>query len=135
MSSRFVRSSVASLGLAALVFAAACGSSGSSYSSPTSPTPTPSPSPGVTADVTITITGMNGGNSFSPNPGTLKAGQTVAWRNADSTVHIPTADSGAFSTGSIAPGATSNPIMMSAAGSFGYHCSIHPDMVGTLSVQ
>jgi plastocyanin len=128
----FVRLSVASLGLAALVFTAACGSSSAS---PSSPSPTPSPTPGATADVTITITGMNGGNSFSPNPASVNAGQSVAWRNADSVVHVPTADSGAFSAGSIAPGDTSAPITMPTSGGIGYHCAIHPSMVGTLNVQ
>ena len=115
------------------VIAASCGSS----SSPTSPSPTPGGGGGgggVTADVTITINGMNGNQSFSPDPSTAKVGQTVAWRNADSITHTASADSGAFNTGNIAPGATSSPITMTAAGSFGYHCQIHPSMVGTLNV-
>ena len=64
----------------------------------------------------------------------MKAGQTVAWRNGDSVSHTATADGGAFDTGIIAPGATSSPIMMSAAGSVAYHCAIHPSMVGSLTV-
>ena len=84
--------------------------------------------------VTITIVGMAGNQSFSPNPASVKVGQTVAWRNADSIAHDPGADSGAFSTGLIQPGSTSSPIAMTAAGSVGYHCQIHPDMVGTLTV-
>jgi len=122
--------------LALAVTVTACGgSSGSSYNpaSPT-PTPTPTPNPGAGADVTITITGQNGSQSFTPNPGALTAGQTVAWRNADSTVHDVTADNGSFDTGIIGPGSTSRPIMMSAAGSIGYHCSIHPTMTGSLNV-
>jgi plastocyanin len=82
----------------------------------------------------ITITGMNGSNSYSPNPATVQVGQTVAWRNADSLPHTATADGGAFDTGTIAPGATSSPITMSTAGSLPYHCAIHPSMVGTLTV-
>jgi plastocyanin len=108
---------------------AGCGGSGSSV--PTSPTGTPGP---ATADVTITISAMNGSNSYSPNPATVKVGQTVAWRNADSLAHTATADGGAFNTGTIAPGATSSPITMNAAGSLPYHCAIHPSMTGTLAV-
>ena len=109
---------------------------GGGYSSPTSPSPspTPGPTPGGTADLTITITGEDGAQSFSPNPGTVTVGQTVAFFNADSIVHTATADGGAFNTGNIAPGATSVPITMTAAGNFGYHCAIHPDMVGSLVV-
>ena len=111
---------------AALVAVNACGSS---YS-PMSPS-----GGGVPADVTITIVGDNGNLSFSPNPGVVPVGKTVAWRNADSTTHDPTADGGSFAVGPIAPGSTSSPVMMTTAGSFPYHCSIHPTMVGSLTVQ
>jgi len=131
------RSLKLTLGLVALsafvVVAASCGSS----SSPTSPSPTPGGGGGGggTADVTITIAGENGSQSFSPNPAAVTAGQTVAWRNADSMTHTATANDGSFNTGNIAPGATSAPITMGTAGSFAYHCQIHPDMVGTLNVN
>ena len=109
---------------------AGCGGS----TSPTSPSPTPASTSGASADVTITITGMNGSNSFSPNPSSIVAGKRVAFRNADSIVHTATADNGAFDTGNIAPGATSAPITMTATGTFNYHCRPHPSMVGTLNV-
>ncbi len=119
--------------LALAVVTARCGG-GSSYS-PMAPTPPPSGGGGPAADVTITINGMNGNLSYSPNPATMKLGQTVAWRNADGTTHTATADGGTFDTGNIAPGATSNPITMTAAGSYPYHCRIHGfTMVGTLNV-
>jgi plastocyanin len=113
--------------LVILTLSAACGSN---YA-PTAPA---SPAPVVAADVTITINGMNGSLSFSPNPATVTAGQTVAWRNGDSVAHTATSDTGAFDTGTLTPGATSAPIMMSATGSLNYHCKIHPSMVGTLTV-
>jgi plastocyanin len=133
MDARSLKLTMGSLALFAFtLFAASCGSS----SSPTSPTPPGGGGGGggVAADVTITINGMNGSNSFSPDPSTAKVGQTVAWRNADSITHTASANGGAFNTGNIAPGATSSPITMTAAGSFGYHCQIHPSMVGTLNV-
>ncbi len=114
----------------ALALAVACGSSNSS---PTAPTPPPAGGGGG-GSVTVTILGMNGSQSFSPSPVTVKAGQTVAWHNNDVISHTATADNGSFDTGVIAPGSTSNPITMSAAGTFGYHCSIHPSMVGTVTV-
>ncbi len=96
-------------------------------SNPVSPLPGP--------DVTITIVGINGNMSFSPNPSTAKVGQKVAWRNSGGTTHTATADGGAFDTGSIANGGTSGLIAMGTAGSFSYHCSFHPTMVGTLNVN
>lgn len=89
-------------------------------------------------DVTIQIVGDLGTGSFSPNPDTVTVGQTVSWHNADVMAHTATSDgsgSGSFNTGTIGAGATSTPIAMNIAGSFPYHCSIHPGMTGTLVVQ
>ena len=114
------------------------GGSGSAYMNPLSPSPNPTPGPSpdpVVADMTITILGMNGSNSYSPNPATTKVGQTIVWRNGDSIAHTATADGGAFDTGTLAPGATSNLITVAAAGTYGYHCAIHGFvMTGTLIV-
>jgi plastocyanin len=95
----------------------------------------PAPSPTPSADVTITILGNRGNQSYSPNPQTVRVGQTVAWRNSDSSTHTATQDSAGFNTGNIAGGATSSPITMSAAGTFPYHCTLHPGMIGTITVQ
>jgi len=109
---------------AAAALASACGSS----SSPSSPTT-------AAADVTIQIQGDRGSSSYAPNPATMRVGQTIAWHNADSTAHDSTQDQGRFGTGTVAAGATSAPIAMSTAGTFTYHCTIHPGMIGTITVQ
>jgi plastocyanin len=77
---------------------------------------------------------MNGKNSYSPSPASVQVGQQVRWRNTDNLTHTATQDGGGFDTGSIAPGATSAPITLSAPGTINYHCTPHPSMVGTLSV-
>jgi plastocyanin len=125
---RAIKTGLACLSLVGVMLAAGCGSSAVS----TAPTPVPTGNGGgATADVTITISNF----AFVPASMTVKAGQTVAWRNADATAHTATADGGAFDTGSIAPGATSSPITMASPGNFAYHCQIHPNMVATLTVQ
>ena len=120
---RFFTISAAAL-LAAFA-ASACGSSSSSPSSPSAPA----------ADVTVQIQGDRGNTSYAPNPTTMRVGQSVAWHNADTTAHDSTQDNGRFQTGTLAAGATSSPITMSTAGTFTYHCTIHPGMVGTITVQ
>lgn len=116
------------LAVGVLVFAGGCGDS----DSPTAPSPPASSTP---ADVTITILGMSENRSFSPSPAIVRVGQTVAWRNDHTLTHTATADGGGFNTGSIAPGIVSAPIRMTSAGTFSYHCSPHPSMVGSLEVQ
>jgi plastocyanin len=113
-------------GIAALtVGVVACGGYGSS--SPTTPSNASAPPPGA---ITINVVGINGAQSFSPNPATVPAGQMVVWHNIDSTTHRVVLDDGELDTGNIAPGAFSQPMALVDPGS--YHCSIHPPMVGTL---
>ncbi len=76
---------------------------------------------------------MLGSQSFAPNPATVSPGQTVAFRNNDSTTHRIVGDSGGFDTGNLAPGATSSPIAISSTAAVPYHCAIHPSMVGTIN--
>ncbi len=107
---------------------------GSSSSNPSNPTPVVGGGGGA-ADVTITIVGINGNMSFQPTPGAVHVGQTVAWHNSDVITHTSTADNGTWDTGGVSPGSTSAPVKMTTAGSFNYHCNIHPVMVSTLNIQ
>ena len=113
--------------LSLLAAALALAGAGCGSSSPTAPT--------VSADVLITMLGDRANQSYSPNPTTMRVGQTVAWKNSDTTAHDATQDAARFQTGTINAGATSNPQTMSTAGTFAYHCTLHPGMVGTLVVQ
>jgi len=114
-------------GVAALTMgAAACGGYGSP--TPTSPgNPVPAAPPSA---ITIDVVGVNGAQSFSPNPATVPAGQMVVWHNIDSTAHRVVLDDGEVDTGNIAPGAFSQPTALPGPGP--YHCSIHPPMVGAI---
>ena len=123
------------LAISILVLSAAALSEMScSNSGYTSPSPTTTVPPSSSADVLITIQGMNGAMSFSPASATVRVGQTVAWKNADSITHNIQQNGGGFGTGNIAGGGTSNPVQITQAGSLGYHCAIHPTMTGTMTV-
>jgi len=88
----------------------------------------------TTPDVLITIVANAGSSSFSPNPANVTVGQTVAWKNSAGTTHTATQDGSGFNTGNIGNGVTSGLVTISASGDLGYHCEIHPSMVGTLHV-
>jgi len=96
------------------------------------PTPTPTPAPSIVT-IMINVVGINGAQSFSPNPATLPAGQMVVWHNIDSITHRVVLNDGSLDTGNLNAGASSQPMTINvpAAGD-PYHCSIHPVMVGTL---
>jgi len=72
---------------------------------------------------------------FSPNPIQITVGSTVTWTNATGPTHTATSDTGAWTTGSIAPGTTSAAVTFPTAGTFPYHCAIHPSMTGTVIVS
>jgi plastocyanin len=72
---------------------------------------------------------------FSPKPIQVAVGSTVSWTNGTAPVHTATSDTGAWNTGNIASGATSSAVSFSTAGTFTYHCAIHPSMTGSVIVS
>ena len=71
--------------------------------------------------------------AFNPASLSVTAGATVTWMNSDTTIHTVTADDGSFNSGNIAIGATYSRVF-STAGTFSYHCTIHPEMTGKVVV-
>jgi LPXTG-motif cell wall-anchored protein len=69
--------------------------------------------------------------SFRPATIEVKAGDTVTWRNDDSTDHTATGET--FDTGVLSKG-TSGSFTFKRAGTFAYVCSIHATMKGTVRV-
>jgi plastocyanin len=112
---------------AALAMWSCGGSSGSNSSTPT--TPSPSPAPATT--VTVTIVGSSGNRAYNPNPVQVSTGDTLAFKNADATMHHIVMDDGSADLGEIAPGATRSMTLRTSGGN--YHCTIHSTMVGSVN--
>jgi plastocyanin len=90
---------------------------------------------GSGASATITATGSF---TFSPSTATIAAGQKVCWVNNSGISHNVTSDDGGFTGGSLA-NATTVVVTFPTAGSYPFHCSLHPpptyNMTGTITVQ
>jgi len=71
--------------------------------------------------------------SFGPATVTVHVGDTVTWANAGPTDHTATANDGAFDTGQLRAGQSASHTF-TRAGTFAYHCSLHPFMRGTVQV-
>jgi plastocyanin len=71
--------------------------------------------------------------AFAPDALSTEVGQSVKWTNQDSTPHTVTADDGAFDSGSLARGKEFS-FAFDQAGTHAYHCNIHPNMKGTVTV-
>jgi plastocyanin len=71
--------------------------------------------------------------AFTPATVTIARNQYVTWKNAGGVTHTSTSDAALWNV-SVAPAATPGLVYFSTAGSFTYHCSIHPSMTGTITV-
>ncbi|HEY8283631.1 MAG TPA: cupredoxin family copper-binding protein [Chloroflexota bacterium] len=74
--------------------------------------------------------------NFAFSPAVLKValGTTVTWTNQDSVAHTVTSDTNAWAdSGSLATGKTFS-VTFNKAGSFAYHCAIHPTMTAQVLV-
>jgi plastocyanin len=71
---------------------------------------------------------------FTPASVTVKLGDTVMWTNDGPSTHTVTADDGSFESGDLSAGKTFSHTFQTA-GTFTYHCSIHPFMTAEVIVQ
>jgi plastocyanin len=97
-------------------------------------------SSGSAAATNLSLTVSQAGNTirivdfaFNPSSLTIPVGTTVTWTNTGMQTHTSTADNGAWNSGPLRPGATFAQAFP-AAGTFSFHCMIHPTMTGTITV-
>jgi plastocyanin len=78
-------------------------------------------------------------DAYEPNPAQVEAGGTVTWINNDSTPHTATSGQGAEPDGTFDSGILQQGESFSStfetAGEYPYFCTLHPNMVGTVSVS
>jgi plastocyanin len=73
--------------------------------------------------------------TFQPNVVTVPAGETVEWKNRDIVPHTATSLDGAtFNSGQIQTGGSWR-VTLRKRGSYGYLCTLHPNMKATLIVR
>ena len=75
-----------------------------------------------------------GNRAFTPDDLEIAAGTTVTWTNTDSVSHTSTSNASGWDSGIIGPGRQFS-FTYQTAGTFPYHCAIHPGMVGTVVVR
>ena len=73
--------------------------------------------------------------SFDQAKVTIQAGGKVTWKNMGQAPHTATADDGSFDTGTVDLGKLkAETEAFKQPGTISYHCSIHPQMHGTIEV-
>ena len=101
--------------------------------------PTPSPADPATANAYVLPSAVDlGPHAFGDEPVVIYQGERLRWRNFDSVEHNIVADTMSLpefaSTGLLSPGGERT-FLMQTVGSTGIHCTIHPQMVGVLTVR
>jgi len=88
---------------------------------------------GTASAATVGISIVN--SSFNPSPAVLIIGDSAKWTNGDAVNHTSTGNSplSLWDSGTIAPGGSFTYIFRAAA-SYGYRCTIHSGMFGTVNV-
>ena len=135
---------LSALAMAALLFvgAAACGSSDDDSGTEGATDTTSSDSSGDTSDTTSASAGDTPAEAtapviedfnFIPDPIEIAAGDAVTWTNNDGFAHTVTADDDSFDSGNMDQDATFEQTF-DEAGEFAYHCNIHTQMTGTVTV-
>lgn len=141
---------LASIVIAAAFGLAACGSSGQTVTDPpAAPTDAPatdapatdapaSEPPAAAGPCTAstdagTVAVSIEGFAFGPSTVEAKVGDIIAFTNVDSASHTATLDDGDCTTDGLGKGET-GALVFSEAGSYPFHCRIHPDMTGTFEI-
>jgi plastocyanin len=78
---------------------------------------------------------------YVPKEVTVKAGETITWKNEDTAIHTATSGENStpdnkFDSSLVSPGQSSKPIAMpNEPGQYPYFCTLHPWMTGTVTVS
>jgi plastocyanin len=129
------------LALVVILAVAAC-SSGTPAASSVAPSSAAAPSSSAAPSSAAASASAAGGGAaavsikgFAFNPATIQAkvGENITWTNDDGVAHTVTLDDGSSKSGNINP-ATTYSHAFAQAGTFTYHCEIHPQMKGTITV-
>jgi plastocyanin len=107
---------------------AGCSDSGGSAPPTAATSPAPAAPAGGAAAVAIQDF------AFNPAGTTVSAGSKVTWTNSGATAHTVTFDDGSADSGNLAPASTFDHTF-ATAGTFAYHCNIHSQMHGTVTVS
>ena len=71
--------------------------------------------------------------AFGPDSITVTVGTNVTWTNMDESGHTVTSDAGDFDSGDLWQNDTFS-FTFETAGTYGYHCTPHEGMTGTITV-
>jgi plastocyanin len=87
------------------------------------------PAAGTAADVDATVAG----NAWGPVSAAV--GDVITWTNSDAVPHNVALDDGSCTMTNNITGDAPQSLVFNQAGSFAFHCTVHPSMKGTISIS
>jgi plastocyanin len=120
---------------------AGCASSGTPTTAPVAATPAAATPAATTAaapcaDSTgTTVVSTSVADNTWTQPVSAKVGDVITWSNGDSVSHKVQLDDNSCGMSANIPGGGSKSLVFSVAGSFPFHCSVHPSMKGTITIS
>ena len=132
---RFVWGILSLVALATMILAA-CGGGTATTPTPTASqaSPTTAASPTSAAVMHVKIVENNGKYSFDPATLSIPKGTQVIWTNMSDAPHTVTSDTNAFATTSNLTEKQTFMFTFTTAGTYAYHCNVHPYMKATITV-
>ena len=94
-----------------------------------SPSPAGTGVPAQSGEAKVSIANF----AFDPIAVTITTGTTVTWTNIDTVAHNILADDGSWGSKSLATGDKYS-FTFTKAGTYSYHCGVHPTMKATITV-
>jgi len=73
-------------------------------------------------------------SAYGPSQLDVLPGETVTWTNVSTRTHTVTSDDGLFDSGEV-PGGARFQFQFNEPGTYRYHCTIHPSIVGEIDVR
>jgi plastocyanin len=121
--------------LATTIVLAACGGGGSTTApgATTGPVATTGAAPCTESTAATVVATTVAGNTWSPVSAAV--GDVITWTNNDAVPHAVALDDGSCSMAGNIPGGGTRSLVFSVAGSFPFHCSVHPSMKGTITIS
>jgi len=102
---------------------------------PAQPTEPTAGAPCAPSTVATTVAVSVAGFAWVPETVTAKVGDVITWTNGDTAPHKVGLDDGSCQSERIGGGGGSASLVFSAAGTFPFHCTIHPSMKGTFVIE
>jgi plastocyanin len=84
--------------------------------------------------ILVSIVANSGTNPYNPGQTKVNIGETVTWINKDSNRHTATSNDRTFDSGILREGEAFS-FTFEKEGDITYFCTLHPSMVGTLTVK